>query len=216
MAETRSELIVLNTTKVGEKSVVLHTLGRGWGRRSLITGIRSASMAMFLPLSIIDGEVSTSTKTDLWRIRNISPACPLNGIRSSAHKNSIAMFVSEVLYRTVREASADESLYDWCRRSILLLDGLDGDFSNFHLRFLLELAVALGFSPGSEDIVPFAEGHEQEIRTMLASDFPEAMLQPLNGKARGEIAEALVKYIGYHADIRLSVRSLEVLKELYR
>lgn len=216
MAETRSELIVLNTTKVGEKSVVLHTLGRGWGRRSFITGIRAASMALFLPLSIIDGEVCTSSRSDLWRIRNISPACPLNGIRSSAHKNSIAMFVSEVLYRTVREASADDGLYDWCRRSILLLDGLSGDFSNFHLRFLLELAVALGFSPGSEDIAPFAEGHEQEIRTMLASDFPEAMLQPLNGKARGEIAEALVEYIGYHSDIKLSVRSLEVLKELYR
>ena len=197
-----TELIVLGSTKLGEKSLVVHCLTPALGRRSFITTIPSGGgMALFLPLNILEGEVSENPKSDLWRVRRLTAASPLNGIRSSISKNSITLFMSEVLYRTVRDGVLEDGLFDWCRRSILTLDALESDFSNYHLRFLLEFAVALGFS---------------EIRILLESDFAGSMLLPLNGVARNEIAESLLQYIGFHSDCRLNIRSLAVLRELWR
>ena len=167
-------------------------------------------------LNILEGEVSENPKSDLWRVRRLTAASPLNGIRSSISKNSITLFMSEVLYRTVRDGVLEDGLFDWCRRSILTLDALESDFSNYHLRFLLEFAVALGFSPSLTDLAPFAGEHLAEIRTLLESDFAGSMLLPLNGVARNEIAESLLQYIGFHSDCRLNIRSLAVLRELWR
>ena len=48
----RTQLIILNTTKVGERSLVLHTLSDEWGRRSFLTTVRKGSgMALCQPLS---------------------------------------------------------------------------------------------------------------------------------------------------------------------
>ena len=41
------------------------------------------------------------------------------------------------------------------------------------------------------------------------------MLLPLSGKARGDIAEKLLKYLEFHTGEQINVRSLAVLKELY-
>lgn len=213
----RTELIVLGTTKLGEKSLVVHCLTPSLGRRSFLTAVpRGGGMALFLPLNILDGEVSENPKSDLWRVRQLSAVHPLNDIRSSVSKNSITLFMAEVLYRTVRDGAQEDGLFEWCRRSILTLDALRSDFSNYHLRFLLEFAVALGFSPSPADLAPFAGEHLAEIRALLESDFSRAMLLPLNGKSRSEIAESLLRYIGYHSDCSLNVRSLAVLRELYR
>ncbi len=213
----RTELIVLGTTKLGEKSLVVHCLTPSLGRRSFLAAVpRGGGMALFLPLNILDGEVSENPKSDLWRVRQLSAVHPLNDIRSSVSKNSITLFMAEVLYRTVRDGALEDGLFEWCRRSVLTLDALRSDFSNYHLRFLLEFAVALGFSPSPADLAPFAGEHLAEIRALLESDFSRAMLLPLNGKSRSEIAESLLRYIGYHSDCSLNVRSLAVLRELYR
>ena len=56
----------------------------------------------------------------------------------------------------------------------------------------------------------------EELRALLRSDFGTCMLVPLNGAARNEIAELLLRYIGYHAETRIEARSLRVLRELFR
>jgi len=208
--------IVLNTTRTGEGSLVIHTIGSELGRRSFITSVgRKTSMALFQPMSIVDMEVVENPKSDLWRLRNLHQEYPLTGLRSNLHKNTMTMFLSEVLFRTLKEGAFEEGLFDWCVGSILTLDALEGDFANFHLRFLMEFASALGFAPSLENFGPFAEGHLAEFRQLLTAPFPEFMLIPLSGKTRNEIAESLLRYIGFHAETSLNIRSLAVLRELY-
>ncbi|MCR4824410.1 MAG: DNA repair protein RecO C-terminal domain-containing protein [Bacteroidales bacterium] len=213
----RTRLIILNTTKIGERSLVLHALSPDWGRRSFIVSIpKGGRMALFQPLNILDAEVTENPRSDLWRAHGLSAVHALTGIRTSAAKNAMTLFMSEVLYRTIRDGAREEGLFEWCERAILTLDALDGDYANYHLRFLLELASALGFSPSLEDLAPFAESHLCDIRALLQSDFGSCMLVPLNGEARGEIAELLLRYLSYHAETRIEARSLRVLKELFR
>ena len=213
----RTRLIILNTTKIGERSLVLHALSPDWGRRSFITSVpKGGRMALFQPLNILDAEVTENPKSGLWRVHGLSAVHPLAGIRTSPAKNAMTLFMSEVLWRAIRDGAREEGLFEWCERSVLTLDALEGDYANYHLRFLLELASTLGFSPSIQDLAPFAETHLAELRALLQSDFGACMLVPLNGEARSKIAELLLRYLSYHAETRIEARSLRVLRELFR
>lgn len=211
-----TELIVLHTTKFGENSVVVHTLSKEYGRRSfLVRGGGKRMMSLFLPLNILEADIVETTKSTLYTARNLTARHPLMGIRNDVFKNSITMFMSEVLYRVVKDGTSEPGLYEWCERSILLLDAVSTDFSNFHLRFLLELAVALGFSPESKDLEPFVGQHYALVERLMQGSFAETMLIPLTGATRNEIAEEILRYIEFHTESSLKVNSLKVLRELF-
>ncbi|MEE0236161.1 MAG: DNA repair protein RecO [Bacteroidales bacterium] len=210
-------LIVLHTTKFGENSLVVHTLSREYGRRSfLVRGVgKKASMSLFLPLNILEADIQESNKSDLFTARNIVSRHPLLGIRNNIFKNSMTMFLSEVLYRVVKDGAAEQGLFEWCEKNILLLDSIQTDFSNFHIRFLLELTVALGFSPEAKDLAPFVGEHYPVTERFMTLSFAESMLIPLNGTVRNEIAEEILRYIEFHSESAVNVNSLKVLRELF-
>lgn len=211
-----TELIVLHTTKFGENSIVVHTLSREYGRRSfLVRGAGKRLMSLFLPLNILEADVQESTKSTLFTASNLTARNPLLGIRSNVFKNSMTMFMSEVLYRVIKEGAAEQGLYEWCERNILLLDAVQNDFSNFHLRFLLELTVALGFSPESRDLQPFVGDQYPTVERFMQTSFTESMLIPLNGSVRNEIAEEILRYIEFHTESSVNINSLKVLRDLY-
>ena len=211
-----TELIVLHTTKFGENSIVVHALSKEYGRRSfLVRGAGKRLMSLLLPLNILEAEIVESTKSTLFTARNLTARHPLLGIRNNIFKNSMTMFMSEVLYRVVKDGTREEGLYEWCEKNILLLDAVQTDFSNFHLRFLLEFTVALGFSPESRDLQPFVGDHYPVVDRLMRGSFAETMLLPLNGQLRNEIAEEVLRYIEYHTESSVNVNSLKVLRDLF-
>lgn len=214
---TTTELIVLNTTKVGDNAIVLHSLSKEYGRRSFIVkGIGKKSvMAYFQPLNILEADVVESARTTLFQARSIVSRHPLNGLRSNMYKNAMTMFMAEVLFRLLREGGREENLYEMCVNEILLLDALEADFSNFHIRFLLRLAVAMGFSPSPEDLAPFLGMHLKVVERFMNESFEYSMLIPLTGLSRNEIAEGLLRYLEFHVESSVSVKSLKVLHELF-
>ena len=217
MTRGTTELIVLATTKVGENAVVVHTLSREWGRRGfLVPSARKTGTALLLPLNILEAEVVENPKSELWSIRSIQPRDTLNGIRSNLHKNTMSLFLAEVLFRTLREGTYEDGLYEWCIGSILTLDALEEDFANFHVRFLLELSGALGFRPTFADVAPFAGDNALILKPFLETDFSGAMLLPLSGQQRSSLCESLLRYLEFHTEQPIRIRSLAVLRELYR
>ena len=217
MTKESIELIVLATTETGENAVVVHTLSQAYGRRGfLVHPGKKGGRALLLPLSILEAKVVENPKSTLWSLRDISLKDPLNGIRGNLHKNTMSLFLSEVLFRTLREGSAEDGLYAWCVGSILTLNALEGDFQNFHLRFLLELAGALGFRPSFQDIAPFAGEHAAVMRRLLTEDFSGTMLIPLDGRTRNVLCEELLQYLSYHTESNIHVKSLSVLREIYQ
>ena len=212
-----TELIVLHTTKFGENSLVVHTLSREYGRRSfLVKGAgKKSMMSLFLPLNMLEADIIETNKSTLFTVRNLIARHPLLGIRSNMFKNSMTMFMSEVLYRVVKDGASEQGLFEWCERNILMLDAIQTDFSNFHIRFLLELAVALGFSPEAQDLMPFVGDHYPVVEKFVSLPFAESMLIPLNGQVRNEIAEEILRYIEFHTESAVNVNSLKVLRELF-
>ena len=210
-------LIVLHTTKFGENSLVVHTLSRDYGRRSfLVKGAgKKSSMSLFLPLNVLEADILETNKSTLFTARSLTAKHPLLGIRNNMFKNSMTMFMSEVLYRVVKDGAYEQGLFEWCEKDILLLDAIQTDFSNFHICFLLELTVALGFSPEAKDLIPFVGEHYPVVEKFMTLPFAESMLIPLNGAVRNEIAEEILRYIEYHTESSVNVNSLKVLRELF-
>jgi DNA repair protein RecO (recombination protein O) len=172
-------------------------------------------MSLLLPLNILEADITESTKSTLYTARNLAPRHSLLGIRNNLYKNTMTMFLSEVIYRTVKEGGQEHGLFEWCRGQILLLDAMDTDFSNFHIRFLMELAIALGFSPESSDLMPFVGENHKVVSQFMSSSFAESMLIPLSGTVRNKICEDVLRYIEYHTESTLTINSLKVLRELF-
>lgn len=180
---------------------------RGVGKKS--------AMSLFLPMNVVEADITESSRSTLFTAKNIASRHPLVGIRNSVSKNSITLFLSEVLYRTVKDGAMEQGLFEWCEKNILLLDAMESDFSNFHIRFLLELTVVLGFSPATDDFLPFAHDHIAIMDRFLKASFSESMLIPLSGSLRNTLAEEILRYIEYHIESSLNVNSLRVLRELF-
>ena len=56
--------------------------------------------------------------------------------------------------------------------------------------------------------------HLSLMSDFISLPFSEAMLVPMSGGIRSELAERLLKYIEFHIESPVNVNSLKVLKEL--
>lgn len=232
------EFILLHSTKYGDNSLVLHTLSREYGRRSLFLrsvssassvagcsgraskkgGARAAVAGLLSPLNIIEGEVSVNpaSSSAMMTVSSLAASYPLSGLRGNLYKSSMSMFMAEVLFRALRDGANESGLYDWCVKKILLLDAVEGSFSNFHLLFLLEFASALGFRPSLADLAPFVpDAHASTAEKLLSLPFGEAMLVPMNGTVRSSLIDSFLRYIETHLEYPLNIRSAAVLKDLF-
>ena len=200
------EFIILGSTKLKENALVLHTISAEWGRRGFVVNVsRKTSGALYQILSIIDGEVVPNPRSKLYRLRGVGTAYPLTSLRTDMRKSAITMFLGEVLYRTLTEGMVDSALFEWCKACVLTLEELRGDFSNFHLWFLKELASQLGFKADRDTLTPCG---------IAGSDFASCMMIPLNGAVRSELASILIRYLSFHCDRQIDIRSLSVLQAL--
>lgn len=210
------QVIILNYTKIRDNSIVVHTLSRTYGRKSFLvrTGAK-AKMAFYLPLNILELSVTENPRSDLWYASTVAAKYPLLGIRNNVFKNAISLFMAEVIYRTVKDGAAEDGLYEWCEHQILTLDALQSDFSNFHIYFLLEFCIALGFRPEVADLLPFTDENQAVVAQFMRSDLASAMLIPLTGRVRGDIASSIIRYLEFHTESAINIRSLQVLHELF-
>lgn len=213
-----TELIVLHTTKCSDSALVLHVLTRENGREGVLVrglGKNSRQMSMFQPLNILEADLVRTPRTTLPAGKNFFCVMPLESLRNNYLKCCMTMFVSEVLFKVLRENMVEPGLYDWCRQQIGLLDAMDSDFNNFHLLFLLGLCGQLGFAPEVEDLMPFAGDSLDKIAELLGKPFAEAMLVRMTGHERSDIAEILIDYLEFHIEAAVNINSLKVLREIF-
>ena len=212
----KERLIVLTYTKIKDSAIVIHTISRSEGRRSFLVHLgKRSSLALFQPLSILEAEIRDNAKSELATATGFSAIFPLESLRTDPRKNAMVMFMAEVLYRSIRDGSGETFFYDWCEKSIVTLDFLKSDFSNYHILFLIELAREMGFAPTAAGIAPLAGTAYQDARELIILPFPEAMTLPLTGKRRSELCDVFIRYIAHHSESTLEIRSLGVLRELF-
>ena len=210
-----SRIIVLHLTKYSDHGLVLHTIDSTAGRRSfLVRGIkRGNAVSVFHPLSILDIVSAESPKSTMCHLREWDPVRPMHGIRGDLVKSSLAMFLSEVLYRSLTSELADPQLFDWLCDAVVRLDEAEGSVANFPAWFLVSYAVRMGFMPG-ESIEPsgmFPAENAALFQRFLHDPYDEAMTLPLSGNRRQAFARKMLQYLSWHLGTTIDAKSLDVL-----
>ncbi len=147
--------IVLKTTNYSETSVIVQVLTDKFGMQSyLINGVKKPKakikMNMLQSLHLLDMVVYHKANTNIQRISELRQTPVFKTIPYDIVKTSIVIFLNEVLYKSIRQQSADESLFDYLFNAIAWFDEVEVINPNFHLSFLLKLTRFLGFSPNEK------------------------------------------------------------------
>ncbi|MDP4240313.1 MAG: DNA repair protein RecO [Bacteroidota bacterium] len=154
--QVKTSGIILHSIKYTDSSFIITVYTRQFGRVSyMVHGVnkkKSVCPAAFLqPLSIVEMDVYHTPGKNIQRLKEIRMEHPFTGIPFDPIKNSVALFLSEILFRTLRQSEPDETLYLFLENSILQLDCIETGISNFHLVFLLKLTRYLGFEPNQDE-----------------------------------------------------------------
>jgi DNA repair protein RecO (recombination protein O) len=96
------------------------------------------------PLSIITAEISDKENNSLLQLKEIESAVQTPGIILNIEKSSIAIFLAELLLKVLKESSTDESLYEFIKDSIIMLDKTIHKCANFHILFIITLSDHIG------------------------------------------------------------------------
>ena len=233
--------VVLSTVKYGDSGMVVQMLTDRYGRQSyMVQGVRSSrgrgsKMALFQPLFVLEFEGLESSHSDLHKMREVQNEIVFKSVPYDIRKSTMALFMAEVLYRLVGESEANEPLFDFVYHSVRALDEIDEGVANFHLWFLANLSRYLGYFPGNEHRkgwwFDMREGlymrdmplHNQAMsveEAELLRDLTECDLDclgeiPLNREQRVAMLSRLVEYYSIHLDAIRSVRSIEILQEVF-
>ena len=215
-------MILLHTTKYGDSSIILHGFTREQGRKSfIIRGVGkkkgSSSTALLHPLSILETEIRPGAEYSIAQLRDYSAKYPLHSLRSSVVKNTIAIYISELLYRTLRDSESDPSLYDFLESSIVTLNALESDYGNFHIWFTIKYISLLGFMPDSASLMAFTnfEPWQREVLgQFLTLKTEEAMKLPLRREWKNEFVGALIRFLEQNLGQRIEIKSVNVLHQV--
>lgn len=139
--------LVIHTTPYAESSVVAKVFTRKLGLRSyIIKGVRGRSgrvkQNLLQPLSSLDMVVYDNPKTDLNYVKELSPRNP--GLPSDPVNNSLRFFMTEVLYKVLREAEPMPALWDYVENHSFTSQENRADVP---VTFMLKVAYHMGIEP---------------------------------------------------------------------
>lgn len=236
--------IVLRNVKYGETSLIVTIFTELFGVQSyIVNGVRqiskkgSAKANLFQPSSILDLVVYKNEFAGLQRIKEFKWGHLYQHILSDVWKNAVALFMIELLTKSLKEPESNPDLFNFTEDALLHLDEASPTVAaNIPLFFALHLPVFFGFRIHDEyseekhyldllegtftDVQPihsnFLEGREAEVVSYILK-----VLQPkdlahlqLNQDFRRRLLHWIEVYYAMHIPEFGTMRTLPVLREI--
>jgi len=241
MAWNSLEGVVLDTVRVNDRTSIAHVYTDHCGLISVaVSQGRSAGArqqrSMFLPLSLIAMEARQQSGRDVCIVRDVQRTHDLTALYADPARNAIAMFITELLTRTIIEREANAALYNYLTTAVRLLATIDRGVANFHICFLYHLGRFIGIEPAIDTYhegwwfdmqggVFIAQGEgrphvlppPQAAALQLISRMTFANLAHfrLTREQRNEILDTVLTYYRLHHSTLGTLRSPAILKQLF-
>jgi DNA repair protein RecO (recombination protein O) len=233
-----TKAIVINTIKYGDTSLIATCYTEKAGIKTyILKGVLSSKKgklkpAYFQPLNQLTLTANHNNKGSLNTIRDIEVTNFYAAIYSDIKKQSIALFLAEILYYSIKEEEQNQSLFSYLETSFLWLDTHD-TISNFHLLFLLNLTKYLGFYPETNQFnnlyFDLAEGNFTDYRNvntvqgenlvqfkkLFGINFDALHKVDFTALNRQSILSILIQYFELHLAGFKKPKSLAVLKSVF-
>ena len=150
--QVNTNAIVLTSLKYGDTSLIVKAFTQTDGLKSyLLKGVLASKKgklkaAYFQPLTQLELTANHKNKGTLETIREVKIVNHYKTLHTDIVKNSLVLFLAEMLSNSIQEEQQDASLYNYLEYSLKWLDSNE-KIANFHLLFLLNLTRFLGFYP---------------------------------------------------------------------
>jgi DNA repair protein RecO (recombination protein O) len=213
--------IVFRFTKYGETSIIVNIFTELFGLQGyIVNGVRSKSnkskIALYQPLTLLDLVVYHRASANLNRIKEVKCLYPFQSIITDVKKSTIAIFINEVLNKTLKEESHAQEVFDFLFQSISAFDGMKDGYENFHLLFMLKLSRYLGFGAQNVNEVLGVRVADKEIETalkqMIVANYQDHLR--ISNEERRVLLELILKFYADHIDTFGELRSVQILKEI--
>ena len=233
--------VVLSTVKYSDRHNIVHIYTDAHGRMAFAVpqgstrGARQRN-ALLMPLSLVELEARVLPSRDLATLRDLRPVALLTDTRSNPAKSAVAMFVSEVLAHSIQEQERNDALFSYLCQSVTTLESLRRGVANFHICFLYGLGEYLGIQPDISTYQPGAwfdmDGgtfvrtpdtmrhmmHPDEasvIRLLSRMTYDNLHAFRFNREQRNQVLDTILAYYRLHNSTLGTLRSPDVLKQLF-
>jgi DNA repair protein RecO (recombination protein O) len=168
--------------------------------------------------------VYNKNHADINRVAEVKCRYTYKSIHYNVVKSSVAIFITELLYKTLREEEANPELFEFLEDSFRYYDQAEEHFMNFHIQFLFKYARYQGIEPiRISNMV-----HEIESNNFLVSipkkdfDLIDRLIEsPYNSKVtvsnelRRKILPMIILFYQIHFDHLKELKSYKVLMEIF-
>lgn len=220
--------IVLHQLRYTDSKVIVTMFTELHGTLSFMVRIphsrRSAMHNVLLsPLSLLEAEIDYQESAQLQRLMEVRVSEPYQSLPYNPMKQTIALFLAEFLYYSLREEHANPELFAYLSHSLLWLDSRTQGYANFPLTFLIRLSRFLGFWPNVDTASRSGNARQAQVFDLVEAEMKTAL--PAHGSYLRPEEAALVPlllrmdYATMHL-FRFSreqrARLMQVLNDYYR
>ncbi|MCF8218462.1 MAG: DNA repair protein RecO [Bacteroidales bacterium] len=220
-----SAIAKVYTNEAGMQSFII----RGLGNSS-----KNKKNGLLQPLTLLDMVVYVNPKRDIHHIKEISLAYHFKNLQQKDFvKSSIAIFINELIYNSIKEEEKNQALFDFLQNSIQYLDLIEQGYLNFHLFFAIQFTKYLGFFPAYEQettngffdlregkFVPNEPFHPDYMDTLKSGVFKELLVQEYSGLAgfhitnqqRRDLLNDILYYYSIHLQGFGNIKSHQILE----
>ena len=239
MAVVTTNAIVLSSLKYGDTSLIVKCYTQEEGVKTyLIRGVlkpkkSGLKAAYFQPLTQLRIVANHNSKNTLNSIKEVQVIHPYRTFHTDIVKQSVVLFLSEVLSNSIQEEEQNLALYEYLETAFIWLDVHDR-VANFHLLFLLNLSGFLGFYPDTSDKnkkgFDLLEGvfsdniHEKNViskndfyqfKKLLGIIFDTLENVTYSKEERQLVLKVIIQYFKLHLDSFRNPKSLQVLETVF-
>lgn len=233
--------IIVDVRKHTDRHNVVTMFTRSRGRVGFLAPAgagRSAQArnASLMPLTVIGADVNFNNSRELQFLGRFQREKIWKDLYFNPVKTSIAMFITEFVNVYTRHSGPDAQLWDFLVYAINRLDESMRVEANFHIAFMIDFMHFAGISPELSEWRPdnyfdMREGvmtifppthrevlmpHEAQVLPILARmNLRTARVFRFNGAQRREILRKILKYYSLHFPGMGSLKSPDVLAELF-
>lgn len=219
LQKTRS--IVLSHLKYGDSGLIVRTITENQGRLSFIAhGVRKKKSKfnpyLFEPLSLLDIELYYKANRDLHTLKEAKPSILLQHLYFDIKKSTIAIFLSEILSRSLQEVESNKSLFNFIFHAVQILDVAQKGIENFHLIFLIQFSKFIGIYPkNNQELIHYQIDGEVQISDLLDHSLTDIDKLHMKNDNRSKLLNQLVNYFRHHLEGMAEIKSLAVLRTVF-
>lgn len=210
--------VVFRFTKFRETSIIVTVFTELFGLQSyMVNSVRSAKgkMALFQPLTLLDMVVYHRENANINRIKEVKCLHPYETLHRDIRKSAIALFLNEVLNKTVKEESHSAEMFQFISQSLMQLDLMPDRFENFHLVFLIHLSRLLGFGIyHKDDLATEFSGDDESVNLLNQILSDNWQKTPVSVHQRRSLLNGLLRFYKKHMETMGELKSIPVLREV--